>query len=43
MDIPDGGPIPTSFKFDTIPGFKLTGNAYEVTKPVELFDEGFWF
>lgn len=43
MDIPDGGPIPTSFKFDTLPGFKLTGNAYEVTKPVETLDEAFGF
>jgi thiol:disulfide interchange protein DsbD len=43
MDIPDGGPIPTSFRFDTIPGFKLVGNSYEVTEPVELLDEAFGF
>ena len=43
MDIPDGGPIPTSFRFDTVPGYKLNGNAYEVTKPVELLDEAFGF
>jgi hypothetical protein len=43
MEIPEGGPIPTSFKFDTLPGFKLIGNAYEVTKPVELLDEAFGF
>jgi len=43
MDIPDGGPIPTSFIFDTLPGFKLAGNTYEVTEPVELFDEAFGF
>jgi thiol:disulfide interchange protein len=43
MDIPDGGPIPTSFRFDTLPGFKLDGKAYEVTKPIELKDEAFGF
>jgi thiol:disulfide interchange protein len=43
MDIPDGGPIPTSFRIDTIPGFRLTGDAFEVTKPVELLDEAFGF
>lgn len=43
MDIPDGGPIPTSFRFDTVPGYKLLGEAYEVTKPVELLDEAFGF
>jgi len=43
MDIPDGGPIPTSFRFDTIPAYKLVGKAYEVTKPVELNDEAFGF
>jgi thiol:disulfide interchange protein len=43
MDIPSGGPIPTSFRFDTLPGFKLTGNTYEVTKPVEVLDDAFGF
>ena len=43
MDIPDGGPIPTSFRFDTIPGFSLNGSPYEVTKPVEMLDEAFGF
>jgi thiol:disulfide interchange protein len=43
MDIPKGGPIPTSFGFDTIAGFKLEGDVYEVTKPVELLDEAFGF
>lgn len=43
MDIPEGGPIPTSIKFDTIPAFRLQGNAYEVTKPVEVFDKAFGF
>jgi thiol:disulfide interchange protein DsbD len=43
MNIPEGGPIPTSFSFDTVPGYKLTGATYEVTKPVELLDEAFGF
>jgi thiol:disulfide interchange protein len=43
MDIPSGGPIPTSFTFDTLPGFKLSGRTFEVTKPVEVFDDAFGF
>lgn len=43
MDIPDGGPIPTSFRFDTLPGYMLVGDVYEVTEPVETFDEAFGF
>jgi thiol:disulfide interchange protein len=43
MDIPEGGPIPTSFRFDTLPGFTLIGKSYEVTKPVETMDEAFGF
>jgi thiol:disulfide interchange protein len=43
MDIPDGGPIPTSFRFDTLPGYKLLGNAFEITKPVEVLDDAFGF
>jgi thiol:disulfide interchange protein len=43
MDIKDGGPIPTSFHFDTIPGVTFDGKAYEVTTPVELLDEAFGF
>lgn len=43
MDIPDNGPIPTSFSFDTIPDYKLEGKAFEVTKPEEIFDEAFGF
>ncbi len=41
MDIPEGGPIPTSFRFDTVPGFLLAGKTFEVTKPEEIFDEAF--
>ena len=43
MNIPEGGPIPTSFVFDTIPSFTFEGKTYEVTKPEELFDEAFGF
>jgi thiol:disulfide interchange protein DsbD len=43
MDIPEGGPIPTSFRIDTLPGYRLTGNTFEVTKPVEVFDDAFGF
>jgi thiol:disulfide interchange protein len=43
MTIPDGGPIPTSFRFDTLPGYKLTGNTYEITKPLEVLDDAFGF
>lgn len=43
LDIPRGGPIPTTFSFDTVPSFKLVGKPYEVTRPEELFDEAFGF
>ncbi len=43
MDLPSGGPIPTSFSFDTIPAFKFAGKTYEVTKPAEVFDDAFGF
>src|SRR4030042_530068 len=41
MDIPEGGPIPTSFSFDSVPGFSLLGKVFEVKNPEELFDEAF--
>lgn len=43
MDVPENGPIPTSFSFDTGTGFSLDGRVYEVTKPKEIFDEAFGF
>lgn len=43
MDIPSGGPIPTSFRFDSISGYKLDGKTFEVTTPVEEFDDAFGF
>ncbi|NMC37257.1 MAG: DUF255 domain-containing protein [Bacteroidales bacterium] len=43
MEIPENGPIPTSFSFDTVPDYKLEGKAFEVTNPEEIFDEAFGF
>jgi thiol:disulfide interchange protein len=43
MDLPEGGPIPTTFSFDTVPDFNLSGRTYEVTKPVEVMDDAFGF
>ena len=43
MNIPEGGPIPTTISIDTVPGFIFDGKVYEVTKPVEIFDEAFGF
>jgi len=43
MEIPEGGPIPTTFVFDTLPGFALEGKPYEAIKPEEIFDEAFGF
>ena len=43
MDIPEGGPIPTSFQLDTSNNFILDGKVYEVIKPEEVFDDAFGF
>jgi thiol:disulfide interchange protein DsbD len=43
MEIPEGGPIPTTFAFDTLPGFTFDGRPYEAIKPEEIFDEAFGF
>jgi thiol:disulfide interchange protein len=43
MEVPSGGPIPTTIRFDTIPGYTFNGKPYEVTKPEEIFDEAFGF
>jgi thiol:disulfide interchange protein len=43
INVPSGGPIPTSFSFDTISGYTLDGKPFEVTKPIEKFDEAFGF
>lgn len=43
MDIPDNGPIPTTFTFDSPSGFRLDGKTFEATTPEEIFDEAFGF
>ncbi|MBN2665576.1 MAG: thioredoxin family protein [Bacteroidales bacterium] len=43
MDIPEGGPIPTSFSFNESADFTLDGKTIEVTQPEELMDEAFGF
>jgi thiol:disulfide interchange protein len=43
MEIPEGGPIATSFTINNPSGFTLDGKTYEVTKPEEVFDEAFGF
>ncbi len=43
MDVPEGGPIPTSFGFDTVPAFSLDGKVFEVTVAEEKLDEAFGF
>lgn len=43
MEIPEGGPIPTSFIINAPSGIILIGKPYEVTKPEEIFDEAFGF
>ncbi len=43
MNVPEGGPIPTSFVFDTMPGYTFVGGVYEYILPEEAFDEAFGF
>ncbi len=43
MDIPEGGPIPTSFSFSGPVDYTLDGKTFEVTQPEELMDEAFGF
>lgn len=43
MDIPEGGPIPTSFTFNLPAGVIPDGKPYHVNEPEELFDEAFGF
>jgi thiol:disulfide interchange protein DsbD len=43
MDVPEGGPIPTSFAFDTVSAYSFDGKTFEVTVPEEKFDEAFGF
>ena len=41
VDVPQGGPIPTSFEFEDNPAFELAGEIEQVTKP-EVKDDP-WF
>lgn len=41
MDIPEGGPIPTSVVIESTDAFEPDGKPYEVTVPEEVFDEAF--
>jgi thiol:disulfide interchange protein DsbD len=43
MDIPQSGPIPTTFRFDSTGAYLLDGKTFEVTKAEEKFDEAFGF
>ncbi len=43
MDIPEGGPIPTTFHFDTAADYSLSGTPWEAVQPEELMDEAFGF
>lgn len=43
MDVPEGGPIPTSFAINESADFTLDGKTFEVTEPEELMDEAFGF
>jgi thiol:disulfide interchange protein len=43
IDVPKSGPIPTSFRFDTLAAYAFAGKPFEVTKPEEKFDEAFGF
>jgi hypothetical protein len=41
LDIPENGPVPTTFSFDSSSAYVLEGKPFEVTKPEEVFDEAF--
>ena len=43
LEIPKGGPIPTSFLLDSLSDYTIDGKPWEVTKPDEIFDEAFGF
>jgi thiol:disulfide interchange protein DsbD len=43
MDVPDGGPIPTTITFNNTSLFTLDGLPYEAYKPEEKMDEAFGF
>jgi thiol:disulfide interchange protein len=39
--LPEGGPIPTSFKYDSLSQFELVGTLVANQKPVKVFDKSF--
>jgi thiol:disulfide interchange protein DsbD len=41
QDIPDGGPIPTSFSINESDNFELVGNVEEISEAEEKYDPGF--
>ena len=41
MNLPEGGPVSTSFTFETLTGAKLVGEPTASTKPTTVFDEQF--
>ncbi len=41
QDLPDGGPIPTSFRFDPSSDYERLGKVVEVTRPEVKFDQSF--
>ena len=43
MEVPENGPIPTSFGFETSDGYKIEGAVRESTPAVEKMDEAFGF
>lgn len=48
MNLPEGGPVSTSFNFETLTGAELIGKTVATTKPDVVFDESFnmqlrWF
>ncbi|GAH76740.1 unnamed protein product, partial [marine sediment metagenome] len=41
QDIPDGGPIPTSFSINGSDNFELVGNVEEISEAEEKYDPSF--
>ncbi len=41
LDIPDGGPVPTSFHFEPSEGYKLIGKVKEASEGETIYDDNF--
>jgi thiol:disulfide interchange protein DsbD len=41
QNLPEGGPVPTNFKFASNPGYELMGKVTELSKPESVFDKSF--